>query len=332
MTPSTGRHRPCCAPSLHDGEPAVSPRLQAVQSDPTAGRPGRHEVEQVRVPGGRFVMGDALGDGHPLDGEHHVHVVEVSAFTIDATCVTNAAFAEFVDATGYRTEAEEYGASAVVAVSFVGERSDIVGVPAQTPWWLGAAGASWRHPDGAGSDLTDRMDHPVTHVSFNDAVAYCRWADRQLPTEAQWEYAARGGLAGRRYPWGDELLSPDGSWRCNIWQGDFPTDNTGEDGWVTTAPVRSYEPNDWGLWQMVGNVWEWCADWFAADAYRRHTSVDPEGPAFGMSRVMRGGSFLCHDSYCNRYRNSARSSNTPDSSTANIGFRTVGRATAAGPG
>lgn len=319
-TPDNGR-RPCCAPARPDeGDP---PTLQVVPAVGPGDPGGRHPVEQVKVPAGRFAMGDAGGNGHPLDGEDLVHEVEVAGFTIDATAVTNAAFATFVDATGYRTEADRYGFSAVVAAFFTGDESDVVGVAAQTPWWLGVRGASWRHPEGRGSDVEGRMEHPVTHVSWNDALAYCRWAGRRLPSEAEWEYAARGGLDGCRYPWGDELLADDGSWRCNIWQGTFPIQNSGEDGWVTTASVRSYEPNGWGLWQMVGNVWEWCVDWFARDAYHRHEPANPQGPVGGMARVMRGGSFLCHDSYCYRYRNSARSSNAPDSSTSNIGFRTV---------
>jgi formylglycine-generating enzyme len=166
------------------------------------------------------------------------------------------------------------------------------------------------------------------HVSWNDAVAYCAWAGRALPTEAQWEAASRAGADGARFPWGDELLGDDGLWRCNIWQGAFPHANELDDGWLTTAPVRTYEPNAYGLWQTVGNVWEWCGDWFSPRTYDESLRVDPRGPSLGTNRVMRGGSYLCHDSYCNRYRNAARSSNTPDSSSGNTGFRTVARAEA----
>ncbi|WP_239082500.1 formylglycine-generating enzyme family protein [Actinoplanes teichomyceticus] len=271
----------------------------------------------MTVPAQVFRMGDAHGDGRPADGERPVHPVRVHAFTIDATPVTVADFRAFVTATGYRTEAESYGWSAVFHLA-VTDPGRVVGRMAGAPWWLGVEGADWAHPDGPSSTAGD--DHPVVHVSWHDARAYAAWAGRRLPSEAEWECAARGGRAGLRYPWGDTL--PE-RWACNIWQGDFPARNTAEDGWVTTAPVRAYPPNDYGLYQPVGNVWEWCADWFSPGYYARSPVDDPRGPASGSSRVIRGGSYLCHDSYCNRYRNAARSSNTPDSSTGNTGFRTV---------
>jgi formylglycine-generating enzyme required for sulfatase activity len=284
-----------------------------------------HRVEQRTVPAQQFLMGDRHGDGWFADGESPCHQVQVSKFAIDATTVTNADFAAFVDATGHITEAERFGYSAVFHLALEAPADDVVGRPAQTPWWLGVAGADWRHPGGRNSSLDGLEDHPVVHVSWNDATQYCEWAGRDLPTEAQWECASRAGIDGARYPWGDELLGSDGSWRCNIWQGQFPQQNTLDDGWLTTAPVRSFQPNAYGLWQTVGNVWEWCADWFSPRTYERDQRRDPAGPQMGSNRVMRGGSFLCHDSYCNRYRNAARSSNTPDSSSSNTGFRTVSR-------
>lgn len=296
--------------------------------DLTAAGRGRHGVEQSHVPAGVFAMGDASGDRNPADGETPVHEVELAAFDIDSTTVPVAAFARFVEATGYRTEAEVFGYSAVFHLVLAADDADVVGQPPATPWWLGVRGASWRHPEGPRSEVAGREDHPVVHVSWNDAQAYCAWAGRRLPTEAEWEYASRGGLDRARYPWGDELLHADGSWRCNIWQGRFPTANTAADGWVTTAPVRTFEPNGFGLWQTVGNVWEWCADAFDPASYAARAKGspvrDPRGPARGEVRVMRGGSFLCHCSYCNRYRNAARTANSPDSSMANAGFRTVG--------
>lgn len=274
------------------------------------------------MPGGTFLMGDSTGDGNRTDGELPVHEVRVDPFTVDATAVTNAAFAAFVDATGYVTEAESFGFSAVFHLALAARPGDVMGPAAGTAWWLGVRGASWRNPGGRLSGIRGLEDHPAVHISWNDAVAYCDWSGRRLPTEAEWEYASRGGLAGARYPWGDDL--PDGGgWRVNIWQGDFPVTNTADDGWVTTAPVRSFQPNGYGLWQTVGNVWEWCADWFNPGYYRRSPPDNPAGPRAGTVRVLRGGSYLCHDSYCNRYRNAARSSNTPDSSMGNAGFRTV---------
>lgn len=295
--------------------------LGVERSTTVVGR-GAHDIAQARIPAGTFVMGDASGDRNPEDGETPLHHVTLDAFSIDATTVTNDAFAAFVDATDYRTEAESYGYSAVFHLAVAAADDDILGAPPQTPWWRGVRGADWRHPGGARSSIDGLGDHPVVHVSHTDALAYCAWAGRRLPTEAEWERAARGGLVGARYPWGDDDVDA-GGWRANIFQGDFPVRNTAEDGWATTAPVRTYEPNAFGVWQSVGNVWEWCADWFDAGTYGAGSRTNPTGPERGESRVLRGGSYLCHLSYCNRYRNAARSQNTPDSSMGNAGFRTV---------
>ncbi|MFC8521413.1 formylglycine-generating enzyme family protein [Pseudarthrobacter sp. NPDC057230] len=277
----------------------------------------------VEIPAGVFLMGDSFDEGYATDGELPVHEVELGAFRIDATAVTNRQFAAFVDATGYRTEAEKYGTSAVFHLVVQADRKDILGAASGSPWWLTVRGADWAHPTGPGQHWSDIPDHPVVQVSHDDALAYCRWAGRRLPTEAEWEYAARGGLQQRRYPWGNELLRADGTHNCNIWQGTFPDVNTQSDGYLGTAPVRSFPPNGYGLYEVSGNVWEWCADWFLPKYYRNSPPANPQGPTIGKGRVMRGGSYLCHDSYCNRYRVAARTSNTPDSSSGNCGFRTV---------
>ena len=292
---------------------------------------GRHGVEQLRIPAGTFTMGDSSGDRNAADGEVPLHEVTLDGFEIDATTVTNADFTRFVADTGYRTEAETFGFSAVFHLAVEADPADIMGQADGTPWWFGVHGADWTHPGGPRSSIEDRADHPATHVSWNDAVAYCAWAGRRLPTEAEWEYAARGGLDGAKYPWGDAEVDA-GGWRANIWQGTFPQANTLDDGWLTTAPVRTFEPNGYGLCQPVGNVWEWCQDWFDPNYYRNSPAASPAGPAQGSGRILRGGSYLCHISYCNRYRNSARSSNTPDSSMGNAGFRTVGLTPSAAPG
>lgn len=302
----------CCVPRVdREAEDAFS-RVAAQGQRSTRG--------QVRIPGGWFAMGDAFDEGYPADGETPVHELELSSFLIDATAVTNTSFATFVKDTGYVTEAEELGVSAVFHLAFRGDAADVLHRIAEVPWWLAVRGANWRHPEGPGSDVARRQNHPVVHVSWNDAMAYCAWAGKRLPTEAEWEYAARGGLQRARFPWGDEL-TPRGKWQCNIWQGEFPASNTLEDGYLTTAPVNSFRANDYGLHQMAGNVWEWCADWYDADYYAASPALDPQGPEKGEARAMRGGSFLCHHSYCHRYRVAARSSNTPDSASANTGFR-----------
>jgi sulfatase modifying factor 1 len=313
----------CGAPQRSDLLPLL--RVAATSGvDASAG--GRHDIAQAEVPAGTFVMGDSSGDRNPADGEVPRHPVSLDAFSIDATPVTNDAFARFVAETGYRTEAEVFGYSAVFHLALAAPAEDIVGRPPATPWWLGVRGADWAHPGGRNSSVDGLGDHPAVHVSFNDALAYCAWAGRRLPTEAEWEYASRGGLAEKKYPWGDDEPDAGGTWRANIFQGNFPTDNTRDDGYLTTAPVRAFPPNAYGLYQTVGNVWEWCADWFDPRYYGHSPARDPRGPEAGQARVLRGGSYLCHISYCNRYRNAARSQNTPDSSMGNAGFRTVASA------
>ena len=275
----------------------------------------------VRLAGGAFVMGTDGRYGYGEDGEGPAHEVCLSPFSIARHAVTNAQFAAFVDATGYRTEAEQWGSSFVFA-GFLPDDLPPTRAVVAAPWWRQVQRADWAHPEGPHSSIDDRADHPVVHVSWNDASAFCAWTGSRLPTEAEWEYAARGGLVGCRFPWGDEL-EPGGEHRMNVFQGTFPSKDTAADGYAGTAPVQAFEPNGYGLHQMTGNVWEWTADWFSPGYYRQSPRENPPGPSAGTARVMRGGSYLCHASYCNRYRVDARSSNTPDSSTGNLGFRVV---------
>ena len=322
------------------------------------------------IPGGTFIMGNKRGAPHknPMHlndiPEHYdamlEHEVELDGFWIDKTVVTNAQFKKFVDATGYVTLAEKKPKRE----DFIGEVPDIneikekdlfagsicynsnfdrelvKSINKQNPGWIYesklwkiTAGANWRHPEGPESSIEDKLDHPVVHVSWNDTVAYCNWAGKRLPTEAEWEYAARGGLKGKPYPWGDEF-KPNGKWPHNIWQGEFPLENFREDGYVTTAPAGSFPPNGYGLFNMTGNVWEWCLDKYRHDYYRDSPRRNPFGPVDSFDprdhpdlktpkRVQRGGSFMCSDEYCIGYSVSSRMAGDENGGSFHTGFRCV---------
>ncbi len=318
----------CCAPSGPAGGPTGDPGTPAPSDRAAEERAAPAEPRSagatgwpggvVDLEGGRFVMGTDE-PGYPTDGEGPDHPVELSAFSLAVHPVTNDAFARFVADTGHVTDAERFGASFVFGGLLPDDFPETRGVAA-APWWREVVGADWCHPEGPASDVADRADHPVVHVSWFDAQAFCRWAGGRLPTEAEWEYGARGGRAGSHFPWGHER-EPDGAHRMNVFQGVFPHTNTAADGWTGTSPVGTYPPNGFGLFDVTGNVWEWCNDWFDGSWYTRSPATDPRGPDVGEVKVMRGGSYLCHESYCRRYRVDARSANTPDSSTGNIGFR-----------
>jgi formylglycine-generating enzyme required for sulfatase activity len=251
-----------------------------------------------------------------------VREVFLDPFAIDRFPVTNELFREFAQATGYRTDAERFGWSFVFwsHIPPPRYRELVEDTVAEAPWWCTVRGARWDAPEGPGSHLIGRERHPVVHVSWNDASAFSAWSGQRLPTEAEWEYAARGGLVQKLYPWGDKLR-PEGKHLCNIWQGEFPNRDTADDGYAGSCPVDAFPPNGYGLYSVTGNTWEWCADWFDTAFHRTADRRNPQGPPQGTARVIKGGSFLCHKSYCNRYRVAARSSNTPDSSTANTSFR-----------
>ena len=270
----------------------------------------------VPLPASVFRMGSEDKDVNAEDHEGPIREVKVDSFEIATTSVTNAQFNEFVRDTGYQTDAERVGWSFVFRLFQRNRRrkhqttSIHVNV---APWWVAVDRACWRRPFGTGSNIRLIQKHPVVHVTWNDAKAFCSWAGCRLPTEAEWEFAARGGLEQNRFPWGNEL-TPNAKHRCNIWQGQFPDSNTCADGYSGTAPVDAYEPNGYGLFNMAGNVWEWCEDWFGST----HQSAQ-----FRTGKVLKGGSYLCHASYCNRYRVAARYANAPNASTGNCGFRVV---------
>ena len=293
---------PCCSP-VREGN------LETVAMPRAAARPlCVDSSDMATIPAGSWHIGHDGPEAYPQDGEGPRRIVSGPGFLIDRTAVTNRAFASFVEATGYRTEAERIGWSFVFyAQLHPSAEKDVLALQTGSPeWWLPVRGAHWSMPDGAGTSWRDRDDHPAVHISWNDAEAYAAWRGKRLPTEVEWEIAARGGLEDSIYPWGDELLD-QGRHRCNIWQGRFPVDNTAEDGFLSTASADAFEPNGYGLFNMVGNVWEWTSDsWSTSQS---------------QLKAMRGGSYLCHRSYCNRYRVSARTSNAVDAASSHLGFR-----------
>ncbi len=309
--------RSCCLPTRENAELLLDSQQRS--HDRVFARAGSTDG-MVLLQGGTFRMGSDAKQVFPADGEGPVRAVTLDAFWMDCFAVTNRDFSRFVDESGYVTEAERIGWSFV----FLPDEADMAEHRRLhgAEWWLAVEGASWKAPEGPGTKIAGREQHPVVQVSWNDAHAYAEWAGKRLPTEAEWEYAARGGLEQKTFPWGDEL-TPEGRHLCNIWQGEFPFRNTGEDGFTGTAPVDAYPPNGYGLYGLTGNTWEWAADWFHPTYHLAATRHNPVGPVQGSSRVLRGGSYLCHHSYCTRYRVSARTSNTPDSATTHMGFRCV---------
>ncbi|WP_229236128.1 formylglycine-generating enzyme family protein [Dyadobacter tibetensis] len=289
----------------------------------------------VLIKGGGFLMGaDEFPDSRPM------HQVVVSDFYMDRHEVTNAQYAEFVKATGYKTVAER----PLNPADYPGVPADklVPGSAVFTPtatkvslqnplaWWTYEPGASWQHPEGAGSSIKGRENHPVIHISYEDAAAYARWAGKRLPTEAEWEFAAQGGKGNQTYYWGNEL-KPGNKWVANIYQGSFPDNNTKEDGYAAAAPVMTFPPNAYGLYDMDGNVWEWCEDFYRPDYYSKSPKENPTGPSDSydpdepgaVKRVQRGGSFLCSDQYCIRYKAGSRGKGEVTSGSNNLGFRCV---------
>jgi formylglycine-generating enzyme len=305
-------HGGCCSPSRGAVSSAHTPTVAL------AGPAPLDTNGMISLPGAAFVLGSENSLAYPEDGETP-REVEISPFMLDACAVSNAEFAAFVAATGHVTETEQYGWSFVFGGLLPDDFPPTRAVAA-APWWRQVYGADWRHPEGPGSAVDGRTDHPVVHVSFNDALSYCAWAGKRLPTEAEWEFGASGGTPGDVFPWGNEL-EPGGEHRMNVWQGRFPNENTLADGYYGPCPVNAFAPNGYGVYNATGNVWEWTADWFHPTYRARDRRTDPAGPPTGTHRVQKGGSYLCHASYCRRYRVAGRQGNEPSSSAGNLGFR-----------
>jgi formylglycine-generating enzyme len=273
----------------------------------------------IFIRGGETVVG-TQEPKLPQDGESPPRKVRLKPFLIDPFCVTNKWFAEFVDSTGYVTDAERYGWS-LVFWSFTNPEGQYQRVR-ETPWWCKVDGAMWAKPNGPESSIENLADHPVTHVSWNDASAFARWASARLPTEAEWESAARGDISEAIYPWGEDEPTDEHP-LCNIWQGEFPQINTVTDGYAATAPVASFAENSVGTFNMVGNVWEWCADSFMIRSQRKAARLRNSASRANGDRLVKGGSYLCHKSYCYRYRIAARTGVSADTSAGHTGFRLV---------
>lgn len=315
----------CCgsaraALSGHTGQGDAEFLRAAQEVEPSSGSVTDELISQLKpVPASIFEMG-ARRSTYPADLDSPRRKVKLDPFLMSPYCVTNAEYARFVAATGYRTVAEREGWSFVFHLLLPDPDAFRIS-PQGLDWWRRVEGACWSAPEGPGSDIASRPNHPVTHIAWYDALAYCNWAGLRLPSEAEWECAARGGLAKHKFPWGNDMM-PDGKYAMNTFQGDFPHHDSADDGWRGTAPVDAYRPNAYGMFNMTGNVWEWVADRFAAyPPARKLPDRNPHGPDTGYARVQRGGSFLCHVSYCDRYHVHSRTQNDPDSSTANCGFR-----------
>lgn len=281
----------------------------------------------IKVPKGKYNIGKHRLESHYSDNETKEITLIINSFYIDSTTVTNFEFNQFVQATDYITEAEKVGYSFVFYQLVSQNKDSLYEKVPELPWWRIVPKANWRHPEGDGSSISNRMEHPVVHVSRNDAKAYCDWAGKRLPTEAEWEIAAKGGTNFCDYPWGTEVLF-NGQHNSNVWQGKFPERNTLEDGFMATAPAKYYVPNGYGCYQMIGNVWEWCANEAYIDIeyfkFKNGYEIWQESKIENETLfAMKGGSFLCHPTYCDRNRISARNGNKGISTASNIGFRCV---------